>query len=104
METIVHLIRLHPHTDPRAFESWVREVDYATCPRLPSVRAFAVQRAPAADGSWHYFEVIQVTSRAEFERDMRTPAFAELETTFETMASVVQEFAGVRVGSGYLAP
>lgn len=104
MEIIVHLIGLHPQTDPAAFESWVREVDYATCPELPSVLAFSVQRAPDPSGAgYHYFEVIQVSSYPEFERDMETPAFKKLESDFETMASVLREFAGTRLEPGYRA-
>ncbi|WP_282776707.1 MULTISPECIES: hypothetical protein [unclassified Nocardia] len=104
MQVIVHLIELHSGIDPAAFEHWVRTVDYATCPQLPSVRAFSVQRADDAVGEpRHYFEIIQVTSRADFEADMRTPAFAELVSAFDTMASVVREFAGVRLDPGYSA-
>ncbi|MFI9503295.1 hypothetical protein [Nocardia sp. NPDC052566] len=104
MQLIVHLIRLHPDTDPAAFESWVRDVDYATCPALPSVRAFSVQRAPnPPDAPWHYFEIIMVTSREDFEQDMSTPDFKSLVTAFDTMAEVVDEFAGTRVEPGYVA-
>ncbi|WP_280316276.1 hypothetical protein [Nocardia abscessus] len=104
MQVIIHLIQLHPGVDPATFESWVRTTDYATCPQLPSVRAFSVQRAAQSSGEpWHYFEIIQVTSRTDFEADMRTPAFAGLVSAFDTMASVVQEFAGVRLDPGYTA-
>ncbi|MFG1796232.1 hypothetical protein [Nocardia sp. NPDC049149] len=101
MELIVHLIRLHADTDAAAFESWVREVDYATCPELPSIRSFSVQRIP--DSPRNYFEVIQVDDLAEFERDTRTPAFARLVAAFDTMAAVTTEIAGTRVGPGYYA-
>ncbi|WP_107657370.1 RedY protein [Nocardia suismassiliense] len=104
MHVIVHLIQLHPDTDPAAFESWVRTVDYVTCPELPSVRAFSVQRAVHTEGEpWQYFEIIHVSGHSEFEADMRTPTFASLVSAFDTMASVVQEFAGVRLDPGYLA-
>ncbi|MBL1075894.1 hypothetical protein JK358_15970 [Nocardia sp. 2] len=100
MELIVHLIELHPYIDPDRFESWVREVDYATCPQLPSVRGFSVQRT-AEDT--RYFEVIEVSSRADFDKDMDTPAFKSLVAAFDTMASVVTEYAGTRLEPGYRA-
>ena len=102
METIVHSICLHPGTDPADFERWVREVDYATCPELTSLRNFHVVRVsgdPAAPV--HYFEVIEVTSQEAFAKDMETPAFAGLVSAFEGMASVVDWVAGERVGQGY---
>lgn len=102
MEIIVHRIRLHRGVDPARFEAWVREVDYATCPELPSVTGFSVQRADA-EAPFLFFEVIQVTSREAFERDMATPAFGRLVADFEQMASVVEEFSGERIEPGYTA-
>ncbi|MFD9073447.1 RedY protein [Streptomyces lasiicapitis] len=102
---IVHRIRLHDGVDPERFESWVRDVDYATCPRLPAVVSFAVQRVTvaAAAASGEYFEIIEVTSRADFERDMRSEPFHRLVADFDKMAAVVAELTGDRVGSGYRA-
>ncbi|GHE88846.1 RedY protein [Streptomyces longispororuber] len=103
MTFIVHRIRLHDGVEPERFESWVREVDYATCPELPSVLAFAVQRlAPAGGGGpAEYYEVVEVTGRADFERDTRSAPFRRLVADFEKMASVVAEWSGERVGPGY---
>lgn len=108
MAVIVHRIRLHDGVDPARFEAWVRDVDYATCPELPSVMAFSVQRVlndadgtDTADDADLFFEIIEVSSREAFERDSRTEAFQRLVTDFDKMASVVDEFAGVRVGPGY---
>ncbi|MEV6279615.1 hypothetical protein [Nocardia sp. NPDC051832] len=100
MDLIVHLIRLHPGIDPADFETWVRDTDYRTCPQLPSVRSFSVQRT-ATPGQ--YFEVIQVSSRADFEQDMHTPEFKGLVAAFDTMATVTEEFEGVRIDPGYQA-
>jgi len=100
MDIIVHRIRLHHGVDPARFEAWVREVDYATCPELPSVTAFSVQRADA-EAPFLFFEIIQVTSREDFERDMASPAFGRLVADFEEMASVVEEFTGTRLEPGY---
>ena len=104
MECIVHRIKLNDGVPPERFETWVREVDYATCPQLPSVLSFSVQRVstdPAAPV--HYFEVIQITDGKAFEADMAQEVFQGLEKDFHTMASVVDEVSGERVGAGYTA-
>ncbi|QDQ14799.1 RedY protein [Streptomyces spectabilis] len=105
MTVIVHRIRLHDGVAPERFESWVRDVDYATCPELPAVRAFAVQRRAHGEdgGPAEYFEIIEVTSAADFEREMRAEPFRRLVADFEKMAAVVDEWSGERVGSGYRA-
>lgn len=113
---IIHRIQLHDGVEADRFEKWVREVDYATCPELPSVLAFAVQRVVAAspepsvgagpadtDGPLHYFEIIEVTSREEFERDMESSQFQRLVTDFGQMAKVLDEVTGERIGDGYRA-
>lgn len=102
MEYIVHRIKLRPAVDPQRFERWVSEVDYVTCPALPSVVSFSVQRASSdPEAPFHYFEVIGVTDRDAFDRDMKLDAFHELEQAFDTMALVVDETAGERIGAGY---
>lgn len=104
METIIHKIRLFDVSQASAFESWVQDTDYATCPSLPSVVRFDVHRAssdPAAP--YHYIEVIKTTSRAEFQTDMATPAFAGLVQQFSRLAEVAEEIAGTQVGVGYAA-
>ncbi|MET9416212.1 RedY protein [Streptomyces klenkii] len=104
MDLIVHRIRLRPGVTPGRFETWVRETDYATCPELPSVLSFSVQRVSGDPSApVHFFEVIGVRSRAEFERDTTGGAFARLVADFEKMAEVVDELAGVRVEPGYRA-
>ncbi|SFQ37969.1 hypothetical protein K8Z49_16725 [Actinomadura madurae] len=102
MEIIVHTIALHPGADPAEFEAWVRDVDYATCPELPSVQAFDVVRVPG-ERAGRYVEIIRVSSAAEFEKDMRTPAFQRLETAFSTMAAVTEETSGTRLDPGYVS-
>ncbi|BDD75358.1 RedY protein [Streptomyces violaceoruber] len=104
MDVIIHRIRLHDGVDPARFEAWVRDVDYATCPRLPSVRAFAVHRVSTEqDAPFHYFESISVTGPDEFSRDMKTEAFRDLVTVFDTMATVVEEMSGELLEPGYQA-
>lgn len=115
MTIIVHRIQLHDGVEPERFENWVRDVDYATCPELPSLVAFGVQRVVATppepsaseagpvgiDGRLHYFEIIEVTSVQEFEGDMESPQFQRLVAEFEQMAKVVDEVTGERIGDGY---
>ncbi|MFJ9538348.1 RedY protein [Streptomyces sp. NPDC101225] len=101
MAIIVHRIRLHDGVPPERFEKWVRDVDYAACPELPSVLAFGVQRVVDAAGGPGYFEIIEVTGREEFERDMESTRFQQLVAQFDQMAKVVDEVTGERIGDGY---
>lgn len=102
MITIVHRIRLKPGASPDSFERWVRESDYATCPRLPSLISFGVQRVTTdPEAPFHYFEIIQVDSLEAFETDMGTPQFGALVEAFDGMAEVVDEIQGERVEPGY---
>ncbi|CAM5296959.1 RedY protein [Streptomyces aurantiogriseus] len=104
MHLIIHRIRLRAETEPARFEDWVRHVDYAACSELPSVLSFSVQRVSADPGApFHYVEVIEVGSRVEFERDMGSEVFRGLVAGFGTMAEVVDEVVGERVGPGYRA-
>ncbi|QOV34522.1 RedY protein [Streptomyces ferrugineus] len=100
MTIIIHRIQLHDGVEADHFEKWVREVDYATCPELPSVLAFGVQRVARSP---HYFEIIEVTSREEFERDMESSQFQRLVADFGQMAKVLEEVTGERIGDGYRA-
>jgi hypothetical protein len=100
MKLIVHKIRLRTGADPKTFEDWVLNADYAACPRLPSVAAFSVQRADPGSG-FDYFEVISVRSQADFEADMRGADFAGLVASFSEMAEVIEEIGGARLGDGY---
>ncbi|MFG1667003.1 RedY protein [Streptomyces sp. Y7] len=104
----MHRIQLHDGVEADRFEKWVREVDYATCPELPSVLAFGVQRVVAGPsepsvGPLQYFEIIEVTSREAFERDMESSPFQRLVEDFGHMARVVEEVTGERIGDGYRA-
>ncbi|EHN75490.1 RedY protein [Streptomyces sp. NRRL WC-3753] len=104
MDVIIHRIRLHDGVDPARFEAWVRDTDYATCPRLPSVRTFGVHRVSTErDAPFHYFEIISVSALDAFSQDMKSEAFQGLADAFDTMASVVEEMSGERVEPGYRA-
>jgi hypothetical protein len=101
VNVVIHRIRLHGGTPPELFERWVREVDYAACPLLPSVESFTVQRIPDRPGE--YFEVIEVRSEAEFAADMGSPVFHSLEDAFGRLATVVDALTGERIEPGYRA-
>jgi len=102
MKTIVHKIRLKRGATPEQFERWVRESDYATCPRLASVAQFFVNRVSSdPEAPYHFIEVILIDSLEAFERDMATDAFKGLVAAFEKMAEVVEELAGDRIEPGY---
>ncbi|MFJ2261661.1 RedY protein [Streptomyces sp. NPDC087844] len=103
MTVIVHRIRLLDGVAPDRFETWVRDVDYATCPELPSVLSFSVQRVHAGDAPLAYVEIIEVSSLADFEHDMQSPPFRKLVSDFDQMAEVVSETVGDRIGDGYRA-
>lgn len=100
MILIVHKIRLHDPAHAARFEEWVVSTDYATCPKLPSVVAFSVQRTEET-AEFDYFEVIAVHSHAAFEADMRGEDFASLVAAFSGMAEVTEEFSGQQLGRGY---
>ncbi|WP_030380549.1 MULTISPECIES: RedY protein [unclassified Streptomyces] len=117
MTVIIHRIQLLDGVAPERFEAWVRDVDYAACPELPSVLAFGVQRvadapaeatggpahSPRSPHSPYYFEIIEVSSREEFARDMESARFRRLEADFGHLAKVVDEVTGERIGDGYRA-
>lgn len=101
MLTIIDHIRLK-HPDHRAaFVKWVREVDYAACRDLPSVLRFEMHEA-AGNAEFDFFEIILVSSREAFERDMKLPLFDRLQARFSEMASVVRQIAGAPVPPGYV--
>lgn len=104
MDVIIHTIRLQPGVDPAQFERWVREVDYARCPQLPSIATFSVHRITAnPSAAAHFVEVIGVRDRESFAKDMETEAFRGLVADFERLATVVQEVIGERIEPGYAA-
>jgi hypothetical protein len=104
METIIHKIRLLDGSKAEDFEDWVQKYDYTACPQLKSLLSFDVHRVPdSAEEQFHFFEVIKVSSREEFEQDMNTATFAGLVDAFSKMAEVVEEMEGTRIGTGFRA-
>jgi hypothetical protein len=101
MVIIIDKIRLLDPKHEADFVRWVQEVDYATCPDLPSVLRFEVMRAGEGAGC-DFVEIIHVESQAAFERDMQTPAFAGLVARFSQMASVTETITSVLLPPGYV--
>lgn len=102
MDVIVDKIKLKPGVAPSQFEDWVTGTDYAACSDLPSVMRFSVHKvSDAADAPYHYFEVVEVTSMADFERDMGSDVFKGLVEAFEKMADVVETLSGNRLEPGF---
>ncbi|MDT8997727.1 hypothetical protein RQP53_00395 [Paucibacter sp. APW11] len=100
MDIIIDKIRLHAPEHAEAFIQWVQQVDYASCPDLPSVLRFDVVRA-APESGCDFFEIIQVESLAAFQRDMQTPVFARLVARFSELASVTESFSGAALPPGF---
>lgn len=101
MPVIIDKIRLHDPAHAEDFVRWVEAVDYAACCTLPSVLRFEVVRADP-DAGCDFFEIIHVASRAAFERDMQTPAFAALVADFTRMARVTETLCGTAIAPGYV--
>lgn len=102
MTTIIHTIRLKPGVAHERFEQWVRETDYQSCPRLPSVAQFSVHCVSTdPEAPFHYFEVIHVDNLDAFEQDMRTDTFRALVDGFSQMADVVTEITGRDIPPGW---
>lgn len=68
---VLFLNTLRDGVDPGEYEDWVRRVDYPVARRQPAIRSYDVTRLdglPDADGAppFHYLEVLEVTSVAEY--------------------------------------
>jgi len=102
METIIHKIKLIDSSKAKDYEDWVKNSDYVTCPQLKSLLSFDVHKiSDSPKAEFHYFEIIKIKSHDDFQKDIRTTAFAKLVEAFDSMAEVVEEFDGTQVGLGY---
>jgi hypothetical protein len=77
MPVVFFLARLKPGVDPAAYEQWVREVDYPTAQRLPSIISYTNHRLAGpykkADVHYDYLEVVHVTDLEAYRRDLTGP-------------------------------
>src|SRR5688500_2547576 len=67
------LVKLKPGVDVDTFEKFEREVDYAKAAQNPSIVSYRTHRIDALDagiegGPWDFLERIEVTSRADYEK------------------------------------
>jgi hypothetical protein len=70
------LVALKPGVPIDAFERFEREVDYAKAAQNPSIVSYRTHRitdlAGIEGGPWDFLERIEVTSRAEYEKQAAT--------------------------------
>ena len=74
---------LKPGVDRKVYERWVRERDYVYTNSNPNFVSYRVHRiegpiAGAASAGWQYIERIEVKSLEQHQRDLASPAGAEL--------------------------
>lgn len=100
MQILIDRIRLGDPSYREEFIAWVRDVDYAACRDLPSVLRFHVYEA-AEGADCDFFEIVHVSSLADFERDMQLPLFRSLQERFGRMATVASQLAGMPVPPGF---
>lgn len=77
MEAVFFLNRFRQGADQKAYEKWVKEVDYPTCKRhfksIVSYTAFKVKAGSLKDSPYDYVEHLDLTSKEEYEKDMQKP-------------------------------
>ncbi len=74
MPTVFFLTRLKEGADAADYEKWVREFDYPTAGKIPSIVSYRNYRLGGsfrqADVSYDYLEVIEVTDLEAYRRDL----------------------------------
>lgn len=82
MPVVFFLQRLKPGVKAEDYEQWVREFDYPTARNLPSIISYRNYRLRGplrkADVHYDYLEVIEITDREAYRRDLEGPGAAEL--------------------------
>jgi len=74
---------LKPGADPKEYERWVRERDYAYTDSNPNFVSYRVHRVEgpitgAPDATWRYIERIEVKDLDQHQKDLASPAGAAL--------------------------
>ena len=69
---------LQDGVDPKEYEQWVRDRDYALVRTLPNFTSYQVHRIcgpiqGAEQAGWHYLERIEVKSFEQHDRDLASP-------------------------------
>ena len=70
---------LQKGVDPKEYEQWVRDRDYALVRTLPNFTSYQVHRIcgpiqGAEQSGWQYLERIEVKSFEQHDRDLASPA------------------------------
>jgi hypothetical protein len=76
MVRVFVLYRLRPEIDPQRYEEWSQTRDQPVMKAAESVLGLRLYRVQASGGGasgFTYVEIIDVTSRDAFERDLQTP-------------------------------
>ena len=81
MPTVFVLSKLRKGTDPKKYESWVREYDYPQSKKIKSIvhyRTYRTIGALVGYPEYSYVEHIEINDVEEYKRDLETPVFKEL--------------------------
>lgn len=98
MPVVFFLARLKPGVEPAAYEHWVREVDYPTARRLPSILSYTNHRLVGpfrkAGISYDYLEVLHVTDLDAYRRDLARPELQQLRRQLAEFIEPSDNFVG----------
>lgn len=101
MPVVFFLARLKPGVDPAAYERWVREVDYPTARRLPSVIAYTNHRLTGpfrkADVHYDYLEVVHVRDLDAYRQDLTRPDVQALRQQLAEFIEPSDNFIGEEI-------
>jgi hypothetical protein len=81
------LAALKPGVTQEEYERFEREVDYVVANGMKTIVSYRTHRITAADarlsgGPWQYIERIEITDRAEYERELATAGKAMIEELY----------------------
>ena len=82
MKVVFFLNRLHESIEANDYERWVREVDYPTAKRIPSIIDYRVVRIEGLlEGNdrqpYDYIERVEITDLDSYRRDLADPSLDE---------------------------
>jgi hypothetical protein len=81
------LAKLKPGVTMEAYERFEREVDYPTAGRMKTIVSYRTHRLTepikgVEGGPWDYIERIEITDRAEYEKELATVGKAMIEELY----------------------
>ncbi|RQW19565.1 hypothetical protein EHS17_15370 [Rhodobacteraceae bacterium CH30] len=91
-KTLIVFFNLKPGTSEAEYLAWARQVDLPTVNKLQSVNSFEVFKGLNILGQqsaspWHYFEVIHITSEAEFLQEIQGKEMQQVISQFQAFTS-----------------